>query len=160
MSALAYVNGIVIPAAAKMLPSSMDVPAARVMLLAIGLQESRMTYRRQIGGPARSFLQFETAGVKGVMKHQASSGHAATVLRAMGYGETTLIVHEAIENNDILAFVFGRLLLWTHSKPLPVRADPDGAWNYYTATWRPGKPHRATWDAFYEQAWDLTSGTT
>ena len=45
--------------AAKLLPG-MDSAKARVMLLAIGLQESRFEHRRQIGGPARGFWQFES----------------------------------------------------------------------------------------------------
>ena len=36
--------------------------AADVLLLAIGLQESRFEHRQQIGGPARSFWQFERGG--------------------------------------------------------------------------------------------------
>ncbi|OMG90710.1 hypothetical protein [Achromobacter xylosoxidans] len=39
-----------------LLPAAMDTPAARVMLLAIGLQESRFVRRRQIGGPARETM--------------------------------------------------------------------------------------------------------
>ncbi|MCV6902125.1 MAG: hypothetical protein NTT76_05400, partial [Achromobacter xylosoxidans] len=45
--------------ALALLPAGMDTQAAHVMLLAIGLQESRFTHRQQIGGPARGFWQFE-----------------------------------------------------------------------------------------------------
>lgn len=48
--------------ALKLLPS-MDSVRARMMLLAIGLQESRFEHRRQLGnGPARGFWQFESGG--------------------------------------------------------------------------------------------------
>src|SRR5690606_35531315 len=53
-----------------LLPSRMDSDRATVMLLAIGLQESRFEHRRQIKGPARGFWQFERGGgVRGVMTH-------------------------------------------------------------------------------------------
>ncbi len=43
----------VVPAL-SLLPGKMDTPEARVMLLAIGLQESHLTFRRQRPtGPAR-----------------------------------------------------------------------------------------------------------
>jgi len=45
----------ILPALA-ILPAKMDTPQARVMLLAIGLQESEFAHRRQMGnGPARGF---------------------------------------------------------------------------------------------------------
>ena len=52
-----YIRDVVIPAALHMLPGHMDSPEARAMLLAIGLQESKLTYRRQVGGPAHGFWQ-------------------------------------------------------------------------------------------------------
>ncbi len=61
----------------------------------------------------------------------------------------------AIEHNDILAAAFSRLLLWTLPGPLPLRGAPTAGWIAYTSAWRPGKPHRETWDVFYAQAWQL-----
>ena len=37
-------------------------------------------------------------------------------------------------------------------RDLPGLLNPAGAWNLYIRTWRPGKPHRHTWDAFHQQA--------
>ena len=160
MSAIAYINQTVIPAALGMLPAKMDTPAARAMLLAIGLQESRFEHRRQIGGPARGYYQFERGGgVRGVLNHSATRPIIEQVLTAMTYGTADEISYNAIEHNDILATIYARLLLWTHPRPLPVRAVPEQGWFYYTATWRPGKPHRATWDDFYETAWGMTEGS-
>ncbi len=74
--------------ALALLPATMDTPAARVMLLAIGLQEGRFMHRRQIGGPARGFWQFEKGtrasrgGVWGVFLHAASRDHLATLCKA------------------------------------------------------------------------------
>ena len=38
-----------------LLPAKMSGSKAKIMLLAIGLQESRFEHRRQMGGPARRF---------------------------------------------------------------------------------------------------------
>jgi hypothetical protein len=152
MSALQYVHKAVIPAALTLLPN-MDSPQARVLILTIGLQESRFIHRRQVGGPARGFWQFEMGGTRGVLTHQTSRQLIRSALNAMNYGETADICFAAIEQNDILACVFARLLLWTHPKQIP--SDPQGTWDYYLSLWRPGKPHRETWNAFYAEAKEL-----
>ncbi len=74
--------------AMALLPARMDTSEARCMLLAIGLQESRFVHRRQIGGPARGFWQFERGtpasrgGVWGVFLHAASRDWLAELCRA------------------------------------------------------------------------------
>ena len=142
----------------RLLPANMDSPPARAMLIAIALQESRMIHRRQIGGPARGYWQFEQGGgVRGVLTHPVSKTHIQTVLSELDYaydsdaGECYI----AIEHNDILAAAFARLLLYTLPDALPARNAPGTAWSQYLKAWRPGKPHRDTWDAFYEQAWEI-----
>jgi hypothetical protein len=63
--------------AAKILPTY-DSPKARMMLLVIGLQESRFEHRRQIGGPAVSFWQVEEGGgtraASGVARGRSTNG--------------------------------------------------------------------------------------
>jgi hypothetical protein len=63
-------------------------------------------------------------------------------------------IHLAIEHNDILAACFARLLLWTDPRLLPQGPERavDG-WAQYLATWRPGKPHAATWGGHFSTAW-------
>ena len=56
------------------------------------------------------------------------------------------------QHDDALAAVAARLLLFTDPKKLPELSDAAGAWNLYVRTWRPGKPHRKTWDAFHAEA--------
>jgi hypothetical protein len=143
-----HVRAHVIPAAMSLLPERMDTPPARVMLLAIGLQESGFAHRKQVRGPARGFWQFEMGGVNGVARHHASRDRLRAVCDALRYdvGE----VYGSIADNDTLACAVARLLLWTHAKPLPTNAP--NAWDYYIDLWRPGKPHRETWDAFYAEA--------
>ncbi|MOA34941.1 hypothetical protein D3C78_1563560 [compost metagenome] len=112
------------------------------MLLAVGLQESLLIHRRQLGGPARGLLQFETGGVRGVLEHRSSRGHARAVCAARGVQPTTAAVYAALEHDDVLAMAIGRLLLWTDPYQLPDLDDADAAWALYLRTWRPGAAKR------------------
>ena len=142
---------IIDPALAE-LPQRMTSDEARTMLLAIGLQESRMAYRRQrAGGPARGLWQFERfGGCLGVLGHRASAQHAQVLCGKHGVRPTASDVYQRLAEDDVLAAGFARLLLWTDSQPLPDNMD-DG-WSYYLRNWRPGKPHPQTWPAFYRRA--------
>ena len=141
-------------ASMALLPPKMVSAPAEAMLIAIGLQESRFEHRRQIGGPARGFWQFEQGGgVRGVMEHPATAPIILPILDRLQYEPVVPVVYSALEHNDILACIFARLLLWTVPGPLPGPSDAHGAWEYYVEGWRPGKPHRQTWDDFYARAW-------
>lgn len=160
MTTTEYVLRHVIPTAYALLPAPMASPAASALLLAIALQESRCGHRRQIGGPARGFWMFEVNGVRGVLSHRASKPHLANALSVLSYPVTddATTPYVAIEHNDTLAAVCARLLLWTDPHPLPSQHEPDAAWDVYLRCWRPGKPHRRTWDGYYAAAWDLVTG--
>ncbi|MBN9410825.1 MAG: hypothetical protein J0H69_16890 [Burkholderiales bacterium] len=133
-------------------------PQSDLMLLAIGLQESRFEHRRQIGGPAVGFWQFEKGGgVRGVLTHHTSVARAAKLCAAQGVGANEAAVYGALPLDDILAAGFARLLLLTDPRPLPALDDVDGAWAYYLRNWRPGKPHARTWPALYLQAREALS---
>ncbi|MEC6413502.1 hypothetical protein ACOTJC_28350 [Achromobacter xylosoxidans] len=144
--------------ALALLPARMDTPAARVILLAIGLQESRFVHRRQIGGPARGFWQFEKGsrasrgGVWGVCLHPAIKGHLAVLCKARSVACDPDAIYAALEYDDVLAAGVARLLLWTDPKALPPVGDADASWALYLRTWRPGKPHPQTWLDLYRQA--------
>lgn len=146
--------------AMALLPPAMDSKEARVMLLAIGLQESRFEFRRQLGnGPARGFYQFEMGtrasrgGVWGVWLHDASRYWLARLCDARGCKFEPRAIWEAIEFDDVLAAGVARLLLFTDAQRLPAIGQEAAAWNLYALRcWRPGKPHRITWSKFYSQA--------
>lgn len=142
----------------SLLPERMDTPGNRALLWAIGRQESRMIYRRQIGGPARGLWQFERAGgVKGVLTHDSSRAFAHSVCNALDVAPTATAVYPALETDDTLAFCFARLLLWTDPRPvpLPIIANAGVAWNYYLRNWRPGKPHVKTWNKFWQEGLEV-----
>jgi hypothetical protein len=143
---------IVAPALA-MLPDRMNSPEARVMLIAIALQESALTHRKQIGGPARGLWQFEQGGgVAGVLRHPASKSFAARVCAARGVVASPVDVYYSLERDDLLACAFARLLLWTDAAPLPPVLHTWRAWDYYLRTWRPGQPHASRWGANHDSA--------
>lgn len=143
----------VIPAL-EMLPPHFDTPDARTLMLAIGLQESRFKYRRQMGnGPARSFYQFEErGGVLGILTHSASKTHMMRVCNIRNVPFKTRDVWVAMEHDDVLAAFCCRMLLWTDPRPLPQAADRDGGWAYYIRNWQPGKPHPASWPDLHNKA--------
>lgn len=144
----------IIPVTMRLLPIGMDSPAARAMLVAIGLQESRFIHRRQIKGPARGFLQFERGGgVRGVLTHPATAQTARQLADTLCYPADEHTLYAALEHNDVLALAFGRLLLWTLPGRLPGPQEPVEGWRQYMESWRPGKPHEGTWQAFYAEAW-------
>ena len=149
--------------ALALLPARMSSPEAEVMLLAIGLQESRFQHRRQLvgspprpAGPAKSFWQAELGGgmVTGLLRYHDDRVRdlAVGLCAVRGVDPSPRAVWDAIEHDDVLAAGLARLLLWTDPGRLPRLGDADGAWQLYVRTWRPGKPHRRTWDALYAQA--------
>lgn len=144
--------------ALALLPAAMDTPAARIMLLAIGLQESRFVHRRQIAGPARGFWQFEKGtrasrgGVWGVFLHAASKGHLAALCKARSVAFDPDAIYGALEYDDVQAAGVARLLLWIDPRPLPAIGDVEAAWALYLRTWRPGKPKPDSWPDLYRQA--------
>lgn len=144
--------------ALALLPEKMDTQPARILMIAIALQESRLIYRKQMGGPAHGFYQFERGGgIKGVLEHGATKPHIDSILER--FSIVPAESYQAVVYNDVLASAFARLLLWADSRPLPkVDSEPQEYWDCYTSAWRPGKPHRETWDAFHTHAKNFVLG--
>ena len=149
-------------------PAKFDTPEARVLLIAIGLQESRLKHRYQIvagkpgaKGPARGLWQFERmGGTAGVLGFHSIENLTAYCVSAAGLpASDPRTVWEALEHDDVLAARFARLLLWTDPRSLPKRGDATAGWNYYIRVWRPGKPHLSTWGAFWREAEAQVYGT-
>lgn len=141
--------------ALTLLPSGMSSLEARAFVLAICLQESALTARRQHGGgPAKGYAQFELGGgVTGVLTHRKTASLARDLCMALDVTPTPRIVYDALEYQDILAAAFARLLLWTDPDPLPPEGEDSAAWDIYLRTWRPGRPRPDTWAEHYAEAW-------
>lgn len=170
---LAEVTERGIDPALKLLPCKLDSPEARVMLLAIGLQESDFRDRRQLvtvrrdgkrvtvpEGPAKSFWQGEASGgmVHYVPLHEATKDLAAYVCQVRHVPLNDIAVWNAIENDDVLAAALARLLLYSDPYPLPALGRRGAAWDYYKRTWRPGKPKPEKWPLCYERALEFVQG--
>jgi hypothetical protein len=148
-----FVTDILNPGLAY-LPISMDSPKARVQLLSMSLQEDPRQLRRQMGnGPARGLWQFERGGgVKGVMNHHSTTGHAHRLCAERGVAWDAAAIWAKLETDDLLACGFARLLLYSDPKPLPSIDNADAGWDLYLRTWRPGKPHPDKWPANHAAA--------
>jgi len=146
---LADIDSKVIPAALGILNARIT-PEVRVLMLAIGLQESGFVHRAQViagggKGPARGFWQFERGGVRGVYLHRVSHEFLRLLCRARDVNFDVPQIWLALETDDVLAAGVARLLLLTEPAPLPSTLDRDGAWAYYERLWRPGKPRPSAW---------------
>jgi hypothetical protein len=159
-----FINAGILPAY-SLLPERMASRNATAMIIAICLQESRFKFRRQIerysqghpiAGAAKGYAQFEmSGGILGVLRHEETREPIRVVLKALDYDDDVLTSYTAIEHNDVLCAAYARLLLWSDPAPLPEYGQNETAWLYYLRTWRPGKPIRSTWDAFYDLAWGV-----
>lgn len=158
--------------ALALLPPMMDSKEARCLLLAIGQQESRFEYRRQLvgsppspTGPAAGFWQFEQGteasrgGIWGVYLHRASARLLRYFCGQRGVKWNPKDIWIAIQSDDVLAAGLARLLIYTDPFELPRLGDEQGAWRLYAnRCWRPGKPHPQTWPGFYTSALNYVRG--
>lgn len=144
---------VAVTPALSLLPERMDSPAARAMIVAIALVESDLEHRRQKNGPARSYVQFEQAGVAGVLMHPTTADLANAALSRMDYPGAVAAIHTAMEFDAVLACVFARLLLWTIPVRLPQPTETELSFKQYAASWRPGKPKPDRWPERYQRAW-------
>ena len=137
-----------------LVPGYMVSDAARVLLMAIAGQESNWAARAQVmatGLPAAlGYWQFQNDGVAGVM--QAASTQAVMVSICATLDVPTTSVWTAVQYNDALACAVARLCLWADPAPLPAWGDAVGAYNYYVANWKPGRPDQTRWAGAYATA--------
>ena len=155
-----------VDAALAELPTAMDSPEARVLLFAIGLQESRLAHRVQISpgapggrGPARGLWQFERmGGCAGTLRHKASRYWMVTACEKRGVEPKPAQLWTALEFDDVLAAVTARLYLFTDPYRLPALGEAQKAWDTYLRVWRPGKPHPRTWAKNYAEAFEEVMG--
>lgn len=141
--------------ALALLPPGLTSQQARLLLLAIALQESGCRTRRQAGnGPARSLWQGEVTGgmCYGVLRHRLTGPVARGLCDDRDCPPDPRSVWQRIEVDDVLAAGLARLLLFSDPAPLPDIGDVDGAWAYYLRTWRPGRPRPEHWPGHYAEA--------
>lgn len=159
----AIVLGAIRQALTEYLPQRMDAVGARLMMLTIQKHEDPEERRYQLvkrteatalenivgpktaKGPARSLWQMEQGGgVKGVLHHNSTGALIDDICDRFEVSNSTVSCWKAIEENDVLAACFARLLLWSDPKEMPTVSDADGAFDLYLRTWRPGAFTRGT----------------
>lgn len=87
------------------------------------------------------------------MTHHATAGHAHRICAERGVPWERPNVWAALEQDDLLAVCFARLLLFSDPMALPMVGEVQAAWKLYAErTWRPGKPHPETWPGYYDEA--------
>lgn len=159
----AIVQAAIRTALTEHLPDRMDTVSARLIMLAIQKQEDPEERRYQLvkrteatapenvvgpktaKGPARSLWQMEQGGgVKGVLNHDSTSDYITDICISLDVSPFPVTCWHAIEQNDVLAACFARLLLWSDPHKMPAVGDADGAFDLYLRTWRPGAFTRGT----------------
>ncbi|MNO75238.1 hypothetical protein D3C76_662680 [compost metagenome] len=159
----AIVTAAIRTALTEHLPSRMDTVSARLIMLAIQKQEDPEERRYQVvkrteataqenivgpktaKGPARGLWQFEVGGgIVGVLQHEKTGPYIIDILNHFDVQASANRCKHAIEQNDVLAACFARLLLWADPKPLPKITDAEGAFDCYLRQWRPGAFTRGT----------------
>lgn len=150
----AFLKTIVDPTL-QMLAGAVGIPVsdkARVLLMTIAGQESDWMARRQNGGPARSYWQFEGAGGGVGELFAVTPTQLKAVCASLDIPYNIVTVFEAMAWNDTLACSMARLLLWQDPMALPDVGDKATSWNYYARNWRPGAPHPEVWPQRYDAA--------
>lgn len=134
-----------------------DTMAARRMMLAIALQESKLQHRRQVigngteAGPAASFWQFEVGGgCTGMLQHRIAAPIMLKACTDFNVTPTPAGLWEAMRYNDVVAAIATRLMIFVLPSALPGTLE-DG-WKQYLSAWRPGKPHPETWSTNWSAA--------
>lgn len=135
--------------------------STQVLLLATAGQESSWKDRRQVGGPAHSFWQFERfGGVARVVAHARAGPMVQRIGRALEIPVDADTLFTAMIWNDQLATAMARLNYWIDPAALPKPGDEQGAWDVYDRVWAPGKPDRARWHIRYQEAWTAIQHAT
>ena len=154
MTPAVFYTDIVAPGLQRMTAPFIEIPvttAAQVLVMAIAGQESGWMARRQNGGPARGYWQFERyGGVSEVL--QKCSRQMGALCAMLDVPPDADVIFEAMAWNDPLACGMARLLLWGDPAPLPTVGDVNGGYDYYIRNWRPGVPRPSDWPGNYEQA--------
>lgn len=165
----AIVQAAIRQALTEYLPTRMDTVPSRLMMLTIQKHEDPEERRYQLvkrteatalenivgpktaKGPARSLWQMEQGGgVKGVLHHNSTGRLIDDICERFEVSNSSVSCWQAIEENDVLAACFARLLLWTDALKMPAISDAEGAFQLYLRTWRPGAYTRG--DASQRQA--------
>lgn len=128
-------------------------PAAKGMLLTIGLTESNFTTRLQKPIPyAKGFWQFEKEGGCREFELLPKLQPFRDAAKGLFFPTRRLETWTALGNGaDLLAVIMARALIWLEPNPLPKLTDREGMYRQYLSRWRPGKPSKTRWNASHKR---------
>lgn len=111
-------------------------PGAEKILVMIACHESQgFRYRRQVNGPARSYLQIEPDTLTDLYENYlAFRPDKLKLLESFRCAEVEEPL-EALEHNDAYAICVARLLLWRKKAPLPAASREDLLSQYAKEHW-------------------------
>lgn len=159
-SAKDVLGQIIVPAFSN-LPSEMDSPEARLLVLATGAQETQYLTRQQDDGPARGLFQMQINDIRDLMNNQMSGNHVWTLCGVLGVTYGSNAMFDALLTDDLFAAAMCRLNYWCIPRPLPAIGDVVGCYAYYELAQRPGKPSYSRWkQTAYPQALAAITATT
>lgn len=144
--------------ALALLPEAMRSQEAKVLLLAIMLQESGLRTRQQIGGPAHGIAQCERPILQLLLDNKASTIEVHALCQSRAVAPLASDMYWALLMDDVFAAGIARLILWCDPHTLPPMGDADDAWLCYQKNWGPGKPRPADWPGNYQAAMTAISG--
>lgn len=151
---LADINDRILTPALALLPAAMDSLSRRRLLLTIGEQETDFATTVQYGnGPAHSYWQDEEmGGIRGVLDHPHTHALAVELCTRFGVAPDHHSVWLAFASPDfsVMAAAWAALLLLCDPAPLPTNCT--AGLYCYLRNWRPGKPHPASWPAYWNAA--------
>lgn len=131
---------------------------AKLLLIAIGIQESGLTARRQFGhGPARSWWQIEELTALDTIQRWRPLKAYLTYLEIPIPIHTATLFGYVLQYSEYAACGIARGILALDPSPLPTVGDLSGAWETYRRCWRPGKPRLEKWDSSYQLALEAVS---
>lgn len=134
-----------------LLPPRLTSYDARVLLLAVALQETHLVFRTQKTGrpydkgPGRGLWFQERPSVERVMTDRNAKDAAIELCKDRGVPYDCALVHAKLEYDDTLAAGFARLLFFVDPKPLPKLSETVEGWETYLRCWRPAKQRLDDW---------------
>lgn len=126
--------------------------AAETLVLGTAIQESRLTYLRQLGGPARGLYQMEPATHDDIwnsfLDYRDDLAHRVSALIA-----PTPDSVDQLETNLVYATAMCRVKYLRASEPLPAADDIDGLGAYWKTNYNTalGKGTPEEWAANYRR---------
>lgn len=107
-------------------------PSSRNLLMGTAIQESRLMYMRQIGGPALGFMQVEPATLQDTYDNFLDFAHNERIKIAVeSFMMPDMTRRENLISSPCYGVAIARIKYWRHPAPLPEADDVQGLAEYW-----------------------------